>query len=243
MCIRIYRGNSITHQRGFTLIEIVSAMVVMSLVMVLATMSLAQFSRYSEQTGIGFEQRISRYLALERLAQTVEQMLDYYVFDTTQSPQLYFVGDSREMRFVTTHPWSDDANSAISYLVVEEEQQGTNALVLYQRNLTERVFFKWTDAPEATDMQAVVVIAGARDIQFEYLGVENLRQLYPGGSNDNYRKNLRWQSRFLGRENGYLPEQVKITVQWPDDSSWPLAIAVRAFNLSKRSFMLDGVTQ
>lgn len=240
MCMRIYRGVNTVKHRGFTLVELLSAMVVMSLVMVLATMSLGQFSRYSDKSGAGFEQRINRYLALDRLGQTLEQMLDYYVVDNVQAPRLYFVGEEQEIRFVTTNSWQHDDRSSISYLVVEEDVDGSEALVLYQRSLTDNVFFVWADAPEQSEMTANIVISGATDIRFEYLGIENIRQLYPSGISDNYRKNLLWKSRFLGKDTGYLPEKIKIEVEWPNGTTWPMIIAIRAFNFSKRGFMLDG---
>lgn len=237
---RIYRGNN--SFSGFTLVELLSAMVLMSLIMSLAAMSLSQFSQYGEKSGLGFNDRINRYLNLERLNDVVGRALDYYVKDNLEHTRLFFRGDSELFSFVSGTSWDEDNRASLSILAIEESNDGLKSLVLYQKKLTEQVFFEVSQFPDKDQLNGALILDGASEITFEYLGVRDFRQLYSMGTTDNYRKDLVWDKRFDGLESGYLPEIIKINVKWPNGTTWPCLIKIKAMNYSKRSLMLDGTS-
>lgn len=227
---------------GFTLIELLSAMVLMSLIMALATMSLSQFSQYRDISGLGFEARINRYLSLERMAGLIEKTTDYYVKDTLGKVRPYFIGDKEGIKFVSTTSWVQDERASLNYLVVEENADSLKALVLYQKNLVEDVFFEVSQFPQKETLSAVLLLEGASRITIEYLGIDNIRQLYPSGTTDYFPSKLKWNYRFDSSGTGYLPDKVKINVEWPDGTVWPCIVDIKSLNYSKRSLMLDGNT-
>lgn len=228
-------------QRGFTLLELLSAMVVMAMIMALASMSLSQFSDYSGKSGHNFEQRINRYLSFAKMGQLLEGTLDYYVKNNLGKNQLYFIGEPELMRLVTRGSWFDGTTASINYLSVEKEpDSGLFSLVLYQRSLMEKVFFAENEMPAKDDLKGIVVLSGAQSIEFEYLGIENLRQIYPAGTTKNFYQNLVWQSYYDGRKLGYIPKKLRINVDWGEENQWPAIIDVKAQNFAKRTYMLDG---
>lgn len=236
MNTRIYRGSNLI--KGFTLIELLSAMVLMSMVMVLATMSLAQFEQYTNKSGLGFEARINRYLGIERLGELLGRTVDYYVQDNLGKTRLYFNGQREKIQFVSNASWNDDAKGSLNILSVEERGDALLALVLYQKPLQEQVFFEFSQFPKQQDLQGKLIIDGASQITFDYLGIRNFRQLYPSGITENYRSNLSWSSKYEGAETGYLPDKVRINIVWPDGSEWPCIFDLKSQNFLKRGLML-----
>lgn len=234
----IYRGSKANS--GFTLIELLSAMVLMALVMGLATMSLSQFSQYRDKSGLGFEARINRYLNLERMGGLLEHISDYYVKNNLGKVRPYFVGEREEIRFVSTSSWNETGRNSLNYLVIEEGADSLKALVLYQKPLSEDVFFETSQFPRKDGLSPILIFGGASEIKFEYLGIENMRQLYPAGTTKNFHSNLSWRSQLNSESTGYSPIKVKINVVWPDGTEWPCVVAVKALNYAKRSLMLDG---
>lgn len=229
-------------QFGFTLLELLSAMVVLAMVMALASVSLAQFSNYSDKSGRNFEQRINRYLSFAKVGELLEGTLDYYLKDNLGKNQLYFVGEPELMRLVTKGSWFDPSEASVNYLSVEKERtSGLYSLVLYQRSLTENVLFAEKEMPAKEDMSGIVVLSGAEEIYFEYLGIENLRQLYPVGTTENFYRNLMWRSDYDGRKKGYIPKKIRIHVDWGKENQWPAVIELKAQNFAKRTFMLGGL--
>ncbi len=235
---RTFHGNSIAS--GFTLIELLSAMVVMSLMMALASMSLSQFSQYSDKSGLGFEARINRYLNLERMGELLSKTLDYYVDDNLGKKQVFFSGKRELMKFVSSTSWESGEQATLNYLVVEQDEDALQSLVLYQRPLTNNVFFEVAQFPEKGQLPGMLVLNGASKITFDYLGIENIRQIYPSGTTQNFTENLRWKYRYEGKEKGYIPQKIRVNVEWPDGTIWPCIVDVKALNYSKRGLMLDG---
>lgn len=227
---------------GFTLIELLSAMVLMSLIMMLATMSLSQFSHYRDKSGLGFESRINRYLSLERMGELLDKTTDYYVKDTLGKTGPYFVGERDSIKFVSTTSWVQEERSSLNYLVVEESTESSKALVLYQKDLTEDVFFETSQFPSKETLSGIVILEGASKITFDYLGIENIRQLYPSGVSEYFLSKLRWNNQYNSSETGYTPDKVRINVEWPDGTIWPCIVDIKSLNYSKRSLMLDGNT-
>lgn len=248
MCSHTFHGNDLNHshhfaarQRGFTLLELLSAMVVMAMIMALASLSLSQFSEYSGKSGRGFEQRVNRYLSFAKVGELLEGTMDYYVKSNIGRNQLHFVGEPTLIQFVTRGSWFDNTTASVNYLVVEKEPGSElHSLVLYQRPLLESVFFSEKEKPAQDELPGIVVISGAKDIAFEYLGIENLRQLYPEGTTENFYRKLIWRPFYDGRKLGYIPKKIKIEVDWGDENRWPAIVDIKAQNFAKRTFMLDG---
>ncbi|UAA39653.1 prepilin-type N-terminal cleavage/methylation domain-containing protein [Paraneptunicella aestuarii] len=236
----IYPGSKCT--KGFTLIELLLAMVLMSIVMGLATMSLSQFNQYSVKTGIGFEARLNRYFNIERLAGLLNATSDYYVADNLGRNELYFWGRSDSIQFVSASSWEEEKQGSLNILSVEQDKDSLLALVLYQRGAREQIFFESSHFPKKEDLKGILILSGASKITFEYLGVQNIRQLYPSGVTENYQANLMWQNNYEGMKTGYLPEKIRISIEWPDGTEWPCIFEVKSQNYMKRDLMLDGLT-
>ncbi|MCY7294377.1 type IV pilin protein [Alteromonas sp. a30] len=226
---------------GFTLIELMVSMVLMAIVMSLATMALSQFNGYADKSGKGFEARINGYLNLEQLKELINRTSDYYVKNNNGNNVLFYQGNEREIRFVSTTGWREEQDT-LNILRVESDKLDNTleALVLYQRPLSQDVFFEVNQFPSQDSLQGIILIDGAKRIAFDYLGIENIRQLYPSGTTENFNSNLRWLGDYDGNAVGYLPSKVRMQVDWPDNNSWPAIFEVKAFNLAKRGLMLGG---
>jgi len=235
------RGNN--KHNGFTLIELMVTMVIMAIIMALATMALSQFNGYVDKSGRGFDARINQYLSIERLRETIAQMSDYYVKNNLKKTVLFFEGTDEEVKFVSRIGWVEETPT-LNWLAVENDEfdASLKALVLYQVSALSDPLFEQRLFPEKEDMKRYTILSGAREIRLTYLGIENFRQVYPFGTTDNFLKNLRWNGSYQGKDTGYLPNKIKVNIEWDDGLIWPSIFAVESFNLAKRTLMLDGAS-
>lgn len=240
MSLPAYPG--VKRMTGLTLIELLVTLILMSLVLGVATVSLSQFSRYSDKSGRSFSVQVSELLEMERLNESLEKSLDYYIRANQTTNSLYFVGEEQEIKFVSTTSWLQGEKTSINFLTIEQDPNDDNLLsmVLYQQMLSDSVFYEEGQLPDKESMQAFVILTGIRDISFDYLGIKDVRQLFLNNEGNNYQRNLRWDSRYSALQTGYLPDKIRINIQWPDGRQWPCIIRVRAMNQAKRSLMLDG---
>ncbi len=231
-----------SREKGFTLLELLASIALMGLVMALATFSLSQFGQYSDRSGLVFESRINRYLSLGRLGDLLQSTLDYYVVDNLDHTQLFFRGGLEKVEFVSQTSWQVDNQASINILAVEESVTDPNlfSLVLYHRPLVGKVFFALSELPEKESLPSNLILDGAERITFEYLGIEDIRDIYPNGISENFLQELDWRNRYNSLNTGYIPIKFRMNVEWPDGSSWPCIISIKAQNYAKRGFMLDG---
>lgn len=233
------RGNK--NISGFTLIELMATMVLMAIVMALATMALSQFNGYVDKSGKGFDARINEYLGIARLREIIVQTNDYYLKDNLNKTVLFFDGNEQGVKFVSQVGWVADSPT-INWLVAEDDQFDVTlkSLVLYQSPLISTPFLEKKHFPEIEQMTRVVVLSGLQEVEFEYLGIEGFRQIYPKGTTENYLRSLNWRNSYGGELAGYLPRKVRLNIEHTENVHWPSIFPIKASNIAKRTLMLDG---
>src|SRR5690606_924400 len=124
--IRIYHAKleGLMRARGFTLIEVLLAMMLLSIVMYIGSLSFSIFSeRWSKELG-GFNQDVSETRKLLLLRQVFRGAANYLLRDASDDPVYLFDGNSQRVKFVTNAPIFQTDNQALVSLEVKTLADG-----------------------------------------------------------------------------------------------------------------------
>lgn len=240
MCI--YPGNS-NSQRGFTLIEVLSSMVILALVLTAASMALSQFSRINERLGVRSQEAIDSVLRFNRLNYVLQQTQYYALKDNKEAPFFYFEGKQDEMQFFSSASLQKDSQTTFAKLHVRVNQVHPELydLVLSEFEITDAPIIYPAGLPRESEMQQQLMIEGAQDIKFSFLGIQNIRQMLLANDSENYLRTLAWADNYSATRTTFLPIKIKVEITWPDGTKWPCIISVKKQNFALQNFIIDGL--
>ena len=228
---------------GFTLLEVLVATAIITMIMAVAISSLAQFSTAADKLGGNFRKGLDFYISLNRLADLIESSNDYFVKNRTNRHALYFIGKPDEFSFVSFVGWKEGIEGSLNLIRLEEGGGlGSKEIVLYTRSLASSPFYTEEAANDTSNMERIVLWTGLQRSSFEYLGVPNSRFLFSENMSQNYQKDLEWKTSYNSRNTTYLPLKIKINIGYEETGSSSYIFTIRTFNFSKRSLFSEELT-
>jgi prepilin-type N-terminal cleavage/methylation domain-containing protein len=203
--------------RGFTLIEVLLAMVLLSIVMYIGSLSFSVFSeRWSKELG-GFNQDVSETRKLLLLRQLFLGAANYLVRDASDDPVYLFDGNSQHVKFVTNAPIFQTDNQALVSLEVKTLADGQQQLVYNEYSFRNGPLLELNS--RAASQQSLVLLQ-ASNIRFNYFGWESFAARsryieYTEGT-------LQWHAQYNAVDIGMLPYAVNLTWQQNEPVIFPL---------------------
>lgn len=192
--------------QGFTLIEILIAMLVLSMVMFIGSLSFSTFSQRWQKDMGSFTAEVANAKNLVLLQNTINGIANYIVKDSDDDPVYFFRGNDKYLVFVTNKPVFSIGEQALIRLSVRVNQDGSQQLV-YEESPFERSPIVYLDElPEAKYSQ---VLLSDEDIRFNYYGWQDQQQrsdYYEGQATS-----PKWIPEYLGEQSGMLPYAINIT--------------------------------
>ena len=219
--------------KGFTLIETLVSIVILSMVMFIGTFALKQFDRLLDKEGRPFDTTAKQYIQLFNLVSAVERMSDYF-FGSPSSPQLFFKGTESHLEFVSQ--FDIFQTDALSFFRIEVDRtNGQNTL--YMRFLPmDDWLLREDNAPDKNTLRSIKILTGFEKVTFSYLIIDDQSNLLNTGDIANFTEALQWQKNYLG-ESGYLPLKISIDIDWGDGTRWPMLIDIKSINYAKKAFL------
>ena len=203
--------------RGFTLIEVLLAMMLLSIVMYIGSLSFSIFSeRWSKELG-GFNQDVSETRKLLLLRQVFRGAANYLLRDASDDPVYLFDGNSQRVKFVTNAPIFQTDNQALVSLEVKTLADGEQQLVYNEYSFRNGPLLELNSTPAS---EQSLVLLQASNIRFNYFGWENFAARsryieYTEGA-------LQWQAEYNAAAVGMLPYAVNLTWQQNEPVIFPL---------------------
>jgi prepilin-type N-terminal cleavage/methylation domain-containing protein len=206
--------------RGFTLIEMLVAIVVLSIVIGISTYAYSLFARQWDGKLGRFEQAQAEYQRLEWLAAALEDTLPYVVRDAEGNIGFYFLGRDEGLTLVTMSPIFETGTPALIRVFREPDGEGRWRLVYEEAPFRTDLLVR---ANQRMEFRHRLVVA--RDLprpEFRYFGWADLNamlyaaeQAGPGRS---------WFVEYDGLTRRYHPEKIELRF---GDSATVFAVPAR----------------
>lgn len=227
---------------GFTLIEMLVTLAILTMIIALAATSFSFFSRHwdkAEQLAKNQEQQTLDILRLQNL---IGGVTDFYLREN-DNLQLLFLGFEREIIAVTSNPMSYHPGAALFRLRIQSSEDDEKPIIHYQEwSLIEHDLNTFDDLSLMLDSQGDFSYRFRFSASwFEFLGVESFESFTGGNSSggletDRYRNQFKWQKIFNGTKILVLPAVIKLstTEELHADQLW---FSIRNYNEFKQGFM------
>lgn len=191
---------------GFTLIEILIAMLVLSIVMFIGSLSFSTFSQRWQQDMGSFTQEVVNAKNLVLLQKAFSGMSNYIVKDDKGEPVYFFKGNEKYLMFVTNNPVFNTDGQALIRLSVTVRADGKQQLKYEEAPFELSPLLSLASLPKANYSQILLTY---NDIRFNFYGWEDQKQraaFYEGEP-----MSLKWMREYFGEKTGMLPYAVNIT--------------------------------
>lgn len=212
-------GNRPATQMGFTLLEVLIALTLLSLMMVVLFGGLRFGARGWDAAEARVEAAGDRSLVQSFIRQRLMQARPIVWGQNTGRPSLAFVGERDFLRFVAPLPARRGQGGLYLFTLELVETDDNGQLIV-----TYRLFHPDTleDSLKDEHEKRTVLLEDVQDIELEYFGPEE--------ANDT----PRWQSSW--RERQQLPTLVRLRLDWtqPGIDAWPqLVVPLRLVDSDK----------
>lgn len=210
--------------RGFTLIEVLLAMTLLSMVMFAGSLSFSIFSsRWQKDLG-DFSTQVGQAKKMLLLKSLFNGTSSYIVKTKSDEPVYLFEGEAAVMRFVSNNPILNPGQVALVRLVVRELDNGSQQLIYQEYPMAEHWVFTTADQPEL--MQSLVLMEGS-NIRFNYFGWHNKETRARAFEGDDVLPE--WRTDYHAEQSGILPEAINIS--WGDNE--PVIFSLPSDNANK----------
>lgn len=202
-----FSGDRMTlNQQGFTLIEVLIAMTLLSIMVVLLFGSL-KICAESWDKGESKMNQVNEigvvYSFFQRQLTTAIPIWDD--FSVADEKTFSFHGDEHSMQFVGEFPASASRGGLQLFSIDFDDKKSGRQIVDTQINVTVKPFLPVLDDKDIAKEQ-VTLIKHVKALAFSYFGIDDTSE-------------LSWQSTWLERDS--LPQMVKIHIEREDGMYWP----------------------
>jgi len=196
---------------GFTLIELMIAISILTLLLFTGSYSYSLMSeRWNKELG-QFASSTDITKNLERLQRLLEGVQPYVVVDQKKSPSLFFIGDKTSLLAVSRAGLFSGEYPEIFRLTTLTKENGKVDLV-YQSVSTEHVLLTGTNQ-EISFTKQLTLFSDLEQVSFSYYGWQHLYDKNALASERvTGNKKPKWFDKFSGIDNKIMPEKYQLTL-------------------------------
>jgi prepilin-type N-terminal cleavage/methylation domain-containing protein len=195
-------------QRGFSLLEMLVAIVVLSIVIGISTFAYSIFIRQWDGHLGRFDEAQAQYQRLEWLATALEDTLPYVVRDEQDQPGFYFLGRDEGLTLVTMSPIFAVGEPALVRVFREPDEDGTWKLVYEEAPFAGTLLAR---SDQRMEFRHRLVVA--RDLTkpvFRYFGWANIGSRLT--IDDAFGGQQYWFDEYDGLVRRYHPEKIELRI-------------------------------
>tara|TARA_B100001063_G_scaffold246967_1_gene288866 strand:+ start:14415 stop:15086 length:672 start_codon:yes stop_codon:yes gene_type:complete len=193
--------------KGFTLVELLVTMALVSLMLTLATYSFNQYSSFWAKELGDFDNVTADAKFISLMDKAISNALPYFVENNKNELGGYFLGRDEGFTFVTTAPiFSSDSYDAV-VRILKEQINGAEYLVYEEAPLNQ---IKLSSYKQELDFKFRVVLFSANSIAFSYYGAESIESKYLVDEMEVPVK--KWYKDYDGEKTKLSPEKLAINI-------------------------------
>ena len=204
-------GNRVRLHAGFTLLELILSIAILSAVLVTIYSTLSMGSRAWEKGERDIEKIQRMRVVMDLLSREIKTAYPYKVTPSeldTHKEFYAFDGKKDSLSFVSCVPLHGGSGKLSWLTFWVEEGQG---LVVVERDALRSDIFKERESIDKDEM--VVLDANATDIRFEYYRAEE------GDEDEAAEEETAWEEKWDAEEEGELPQAVSVSVTFLDEAA------------------------
>ena len=201
--------------KGFTLIEMLVSMTLLSLLLLLSTTAYSFFSqKWNGRLG-HYNQTLSDAKNLVIMQNVVKSVVPYVVLDNETNPVLYFEGNRNGFVAVANSSIYQPHLPAVVRLQVTQNADFTYVLSYQEAVMDKRLLVELKQPLSFT--QPLVLLENIQDIQFEYFAYPSRDDKYWTTENSTGERGTPvWFESLDSVTRGVHPEQIKISILHKD---------------------------
>lgn len=231
--------------RGFTLLELLISMSLLSMVVLIGSSSFALFSdRWDGQLG-RFDDLVQETRSILLVQDVLDSLLPYVAYDDRGKPFIYFEGNRNGFVAVSSRSVFSDGNFSVARLSAIQNTDLTFDIV-YDEWPMDRSLLVSTD--QTLDFSApVILFESVADPKFQYFGWSNVEQRT---LDDGLEASPEWSGTYNGLDAWFAPLNVRLSFfteagRYQLESSLAHAKSGLLSRYSERSYRLNpkGVRQ
>jgi prepilin-type N-terminal cleavage/methylation domain-containing protein len=199
----------VNSQNGYTLVEVLIAMVILLSLMFTANYSYSLYSNYWVGRLGTFDRTVFYYQGLLQIKETIDASIPYIVTDSKQTHTFYFLGRSEGFTLVTTAPvFAQTVNDAAVIRIFKEKTETGYQLVYEEAPLSDRLLF--TLDQELDFKYRTVLMRTEQLIDFEYYGWKLREHKY--SRNTFPTESQQWTGSYDAALTRVQPGRVRMTI-------------------------------
>jgi prepilin-type N-terminal cleavage/methylation domain-containing protein len=165
------KSNKLTsaNQSGYTLVEVLIAMVILVSLMFTANYSYSMYSQYFSGRLGQFDRSMFRYQGMLQIKETIESAIPYIVKNSRGEHTFYFLGRAQGLTFVSAAPIFAVTNNDVSVVRIFSEQTAQGYQLVYEEApLTDTLL---VDLDQPLDFKYRTVLMKSTELlSFSYFG-------------------------------------------------------------------------
>ena len=223
--------------KGFTLIEVLIATMVLSAVVYLATISCSMFLNVWEKKRLTDTSAINAYRSHILVRSALESIYDYYVTDPANEKAgryyPFFNGEGDMLEFVTLSSVFKKGVPAAARIRLDNQPAGDEnyRAIVYEEAPLDNAYIKYS-GDNLKYSRLMTVYTGVKKINIRYYGIWETKWM---PEKDGFETIYKWQKTFDGKKKNAVPEIIEMTLI-TDNGDKALLFPVRGNNVYKRGF-------
>lgn len=199
----------IGRQKGFTLVEIMIALVILVGLMFTANYSYSLYTRYWSGRLGAFDQTIFHYQGLMQVKETIDSAIPYVVRDSQGAFTFYFLGRDEGFTLVSAAPiFAPTVNDASVVRIFAEKAAGEYRLVYEEAPLQNELL---VDLQQQLNFKyRTVLLRSAEPIHFSYYGWE--KREFKFSHNEHFLSTPQWSNSYDAALTRIQPERVRMSI-------------------------------
>ncbi|GHF80855.1 prepilin-type N-terminal cleavage/methylation domain-containing protein [Thalassotalea marina] len=196
------------NQSGFTLVELMISLAILSLLLVTGSYSYSMMSeRWNKELG-HFEQTISMGKKFDILSHLLEGVYPHVVVDSNNEPSFFFIGGEDSLLAVSHYSLDNDGYPTVFRLTSIERSSGKFELVL--QTVSTKNFLLVGTAQKIRFDRTIKLFEQLDKISLTYFGWTHL---FDKNSTSVNALNRRWHSTYSGINSKLVPESLIVRLE------------------------------